>query len=469
MDNYLKFVEYRETYSSFVYSGFEYNVKNNILNIKYNFEILGLCSFSPTWQFPLSESFNVKDNKDIIENCVFNLGMIELLSYWKLTCSPKILIKCAKLSDEQIKWWKKLYINGLGEFLYTNNIYPKLKYVNDYTVITDKNENLVDIVNMGASIYKVSDKNIDLKGNLIPVGGGKDSIVSMEILSQIKNENMVYIVNPRGASKKSSKIAGYNKIYAPKRVLDTNMLDLNKKGFLNGHTPFSAILAFSAYLSAIVTNKKYIVLSNESSANEPTVSGTKVNHQYSKSIEFENDVRSYFKNYILSGGPEYFSLLRILNEWQIAKIFCQYPKYFKEFKSCNVGSKQDVWCENCAKCLYVYILLAAFLDQDTLKEIFTTDMLDNYELKEIFEGLVYPDYNKPFECVGTKEEVNLCLNTILKKYSSQNKELPCLLKNYTKISEEEYTVLLNKISNSWNEENNVIYEYKKLVKEYLEI
>jgi hypothetical protein len=66
---------------------------------------------------------------------------------------------------------------------------------------------------------------------------------------------------------------------------------------LNGHTPFNALLAFLTYLVAYLGNKKYIVLSNESSANESNVRGLKVNHQYSKSFEFENDFNEYTKKY----------------------------------------------------------------------------------------------------------------------------------------------------------------------------
>lgn len=468
MDNYLKFIEYREAYPSFVYHGFEYSIEQDVLKIQYNFEIPNLSTFSPTWEFALTNDFNIQDKKELVENCIFNLGMIELLSYWKLTCSPSIIVKCAKLSEKQISWWKKLYINGLGEFFYYNQIFEHLNYVNEDTVRLETKENLLNIDCDCVKEYELYNENIELHGNMIPVGGGKDSVVTLEIMNGMKSENTVYIVNPRGASKSTAAIAGYTDIYAPKRAMDNKLFELNSAGFLNGHTPFSAMLAFSSYLSAIVIGKKYILLSNESSANEPSVSGTNVNHQYSKSVEFENDVRLYFNEYMSPNGPEYYSLLRPLNEWQIAKIFCMYPKYFKLFKSCNVGSKQDIWCENCAKCLYVYILLSAFLEKEQLNQIFKTDLLDNMALKEIFDGLVYEDINKPFECVGTKEEVNLCLNIILRKHYLASKDVPVLLKEYTLLDEKEYNELLNKISNAWNEENNVSEEYIKLIRMCLE-
>ena len=68
------------------------------------------------------------------------------------------------------------------------------------------------------------------------------------------------------------------------------MLQLNSEGYINGHTPFSAIVAFSSVLTAALNGQKYITLSNENSANESTVKDSKVNHQYSKSYEFELDL-----------------------------------------------------------------------------------------------------------------------------------------------------------------------------------
>ena len=79
------------------------------------------------------------------------------------------------------------------------------------------------------------------------------------------------------------------------------------------------------------------------------------------------------------------------------------------FQSCNLGSKTDTWCADCAKCLYVYILLSAFLDDETLVKIFGKNMLDCEKYEDMFDGLVLDGKDKPFECVGTKSEVRLSL------------------------------------------------------------
>lgn len=456
MDNLDKFILFREKYPEFIYHSFNIEEKEDEIKVEYFFEIVGLSEFHPTWIFKKTKSFNIENvGKHFFENLVFNLGMVELVSYWKITCSPKVNIQVGHLNDEQIAWWKKLYLNGLGEFLYTNGI---------YTYLQNNNIDLMKIICQNKA--KMSFKStLSLEGNLIPVGGGKDSVVTLELLKSMKKDNTCYIVNPRGASTSTAELAGYTEIYAPKRTLDVNMLELNKQGFLNGHTPFSAILAFSSYISAVILSKKYIILSNEASANEPNVKGTNINHQYSKSLEFENDFREYANKYLCENGPEYFSLLRPWSEWQIVREFAKYEKYFTQFKSCNVGSKQDVWCEKCPKCLYVYIMLSAFLNEDKIKNIFATNLLDNIQLKEIFSGLIKDNIDKPFECVGMKEEINLSLNMYIRRLKIEEKNIPVLLQDYDLLDEGEYLDLLKEYSSKYITENNLNDVFTKFLKE----
>lgn len=450
-----KFNELRSKYPIFEYTSYEIIETTTSYEISYNFSVPNLTTFKPTWSFPKKQGITLSETeRQLFEKVIFNLGMVEVVSYLKATCSPTLVVKAGRLNKEQVEWFKKLYINGLGEFFYRNNLVKAMDIDTFLNIEVDSDkEQFLEI-----------DSN--LKGNLVPVGGGKDSSVSLEILKGM--DNTCYIVNPRGASRDSAIVAGYDatKQATPKRTIDKNLLELNKQGFLNGHTPFSAILAFSAYAQAILLRRKNIVLSNEASANEANVAGTNINHQYSKSIEFENDFREYVKKHICKNGPNYFSLLRPLSEWQIVRAFTKSDKYFEVFKSCNVGSKQDIWCENCPKCLYVYIMLSAFLNQEDISKIFKTDMLDNESLRDIFNGLVYPDYDKPFECVGTKEEINLSLNMIVARYNKEGRELPLLLKDF-RPNIENLDKEIEKAKNHWNEENNLDEEFEKAVREYI--
>lgn len=449
-----KFESLRQKYPIFEYNSYDICETENSFEISYSFAVPGLTEFEPTWSFPKMKGKVLDEaSRQVFENAIFNLGMVEVVSYLKATCSPTLVVKCGSLNSEQIAWYKKLYINGLGEFFYRNNI---VEAMNIDTFLDIKVEN--------SNSEKVA-LTQELGGNLVPVGGGKDSSLSLEVLKDM--DNMCYIVNPRGASRDSAIVGGYEgKIYAPRRTLDGRLLELNKQGFLNGHTPFSAILAFSSYASAILLGRKHIVLSNEASANEANVSGTNINHQYSKSIEFENDFREYVYKFICENGPNYFSLLRPLTEWQIVKAFTKSNKYYEVFKSCNVGSKQDIWCENCPKCLYVYIMVKAFLSDDDMNRIFKTDMLDNEDLRDIFNGLVYPDYDKPFECVGTKDEINLSLNMIVAKYNREKKPLPVLLRDF-KPNLYNLELVMAEEAFKWNSDNNLPEEFEKTLREYI--
>ncbi len=454
-----KFLEFRKNYPVFEYNSYEIIEKDDKYEVIFNFNIPGLTEFSPRWEFPKTNKNLSKEEYIVFEKAIFNLGMVEVVSYLKCVCSPTLIVNAGYIDKSQIEWYKKLYINGLGEFFYVNGIKEAMNI-----------DTFLNIECNAKEEKNVVESALNLSGNLIPVGGGKDSAVTLEVLAESKLNNTPFVINPKGASLGCIKIAGYDNAtcYFPRRFLDKRLIELNSKGYLNGHTPFSAIVAFSSYISAILLGRKYITLSNEDSANEVNVVGTNINHQYSKSVEFENDFRWYYKNYICTNGPEYFSLLRPISEWQIVKGFTKSPKYYEVFKSCNVGSKGEVWkwCESCPKCLYVYIMLRAFLNDSDMEKIFKTDMLDNEELKDIFNGLVYPDVDKPFECVGTKDEINLSLDIIVEKYMKKGKKLPLLLKDYVP----NFSTLeerINEKTNKWNKENNLPEEYAEKLKEYI--
>ncbi|MBE5820529.1 MAG: hypothetical protein E7310_06960 [Clostridiales bacterium] len=204
------------------------------------------------------------------------------------------------------------------------------------------------------------------------------------------------LIGGKQPSVETAKVAGYeDKIIYVTRKIDKELLELNKEGYLNGHTPFSALLAFLSYLIAYLTNKKYITLSNESSANESNVEGENINHQYSKTFEFEQDFRKYVEEY-LHTESEYLSLLRPLNELQIAKLFSENEQYHDIFRSCNEGSKKTPWewCCNCPKCLFVYIILSPFLYKEKLVKIFKEDLFEKESLKKTFIELIRTWRNK---------------------------------------------------------------------------
>lgn len=410
-----KFLQLREQFPFLAFEKQEFSLTSAGLAIRYSFNLSGKVSFHPELFFP-RKTFFLKDEElsGKLDAIIFNIGMIELISYWKAACSPKLIIRPFILSDAQAGWWKKLYYHGLGEFFYLNGI-------------STSYDDFMEVENTSEISLILQDYKLD-NSLLIPVGGGKDSAVTLELLSSLP-DSIPLIMNPRGASLNTiaAKGFGMNGYLEVRRTIDPELLRLNDLGFLNGHTPFSALLAFVTVLAAILTGHRHIALSNESSANESTIEGTDINHQYSKSFAFESDFRDYIRNWI-SGEINYFSFLRPLGELQIAALFSHFRQYHPVFRSCNAGSKTDTWCGACAKCLFTCIILSPFLTQDELIRIFGKDLLDDYSLKPLFDQLSGIADEKPFDCVGTVKEVNLALcETIrLRKTST----LPALLAYY---------------------------------------
>ncbi len=404
--------ELREKFDNISYNSFICKENQDDLEISYFYQ-LGEYDFTHKINIPKKKFFNLNNlkEKDVF---LFNLGLVELISYYKLACPKRVILRAGNLDEEQKEFWKKLFYKGLGEFRFVNNI--DIPY-----------EDFVTFENATKLQFRKSQQD-KFFGNLVPIGGGKDSIVTIELLKAQKESNTCFIVNPRGATIDTVNVAGYSMEDTVEvlRKIDPLLIKLNGEGFLNGHVPFSASLAFLGIFCALLSEKEYVVLSNESSANEATDEETGANHQYSKSLEFELDFVKYVEKYINS-HIKYFSLLRGMRELDIAKKFAEYKQYHKIFRSCNVGSKNggNEWCGKCPKCLFVYIILAPFIEKDELIDIFGRDLLDDLELKKYFDELTGKEKTKPFECVGTREEVNEAISMIKEKYKDN---LPALLK-----------------------------------------
>lgn len=453
MDKSLEFDKFRSEYKEFYYNSFSLTEDGDAIFLEYDFEIPGLTNFNPKIKI-LKKNMNFKSIDTVYaKNMAFNIGMIELISYWKCCCSPKIIVKCGFLDNNQINFWKKIYFYGLGELFFTNNIKTDIEsFVNIECLKNDNEFN-----------YKVIEDESD--GYIVPIGGGKDSVVTLETLKINKNRDFALIINPKPVTRKCAEIAGLadNNIIEVYRSIDKRLIDLNSKGFINGHTPFSAMLAFVSYFVAYLLSKKYIALSNENSANESNVVGEKINHQYSKSFEFECDFENYASNY-LKAPVKYFSFLRPLNELQIAKIFSKHEKYHLTFKSCNVGSKEKdwIWCCNCAKCLFAYIILSPFLYKTKLVNIFGEDLFEKESLLETFIELTGNGKTKPFDCVGTYEEVNFAISKTIENLEKSNADLPILLKYYK--NNFGLVDMSEDITKRFNEENNLTEKQSDMIR-----
>lgn len=415
---------FRQMFPEFVYESFCYDLQDDGLHLSFLFRLNDKISFEPTAFIPSRPFLHPERlSKATLDTLVFHMGMIELISYWKCVCPPRVTVKPYSLTAEQVAFWKKLYYNGLGEFFYTNNI-----VASEEDFMTLRGVGSAPAPNLDKeNLFSGSDEGI----HIVPIGGGKDSVVTLEILREAEHP-LPMIMNPRGATVGCIEKAGYSldDVIVVKRTIHPRLLELNKNGCLNGHTPFSAMLAFYTLLVSTLTGTRpHVALSNENSANESTVVGTSVNHQYSKSLEFEDDFRRYVATYI-SKEFDYYSFLRPLSELQIAMLFARNERYFDVFKSCNVGSKTDIWCGHCAKCLFAYIILSPFISPTRLNAIFGKNMLDDSTMQLEFDQLHGLADTKPFECVGTVAEVNAALSMTLKRWYRDADMLPALLRDF---------------------------------------
>lgn len=422
--NHNKFIQLRQNHPEMIVHLPQYKLVDNKLIINYLFEFPDKFSFSPksTITFPTSKKIHFPLH-DVMIEFLAALAMVESISYWKTVCPPKIVTKGFALSSSIELWWKKLFFHGLGEFFYTNGI---------------NTSELCDLI----SIYPKSEQEpssihipfFNEHEVIVPIGGGKDSVVTLELLLKDQYSIVPLIINPRVATIKCIEAAGFTRadIIEIDRKIDPLLLELNAKDYLNGHTPFSAMLAFYSSLSACIAGIKFVALSNESSANESTVLGQDINHQYSKSFEFESDFRQYLNDYLIR-DIEYFSFLRPISELQIAGFFSSYIKYHSVFKSCNVGSKKDEWCGSCPKCLFTAVILSPFMSIDAIEKIFGKDILNDTSLIGFLDELCGNSPVKPFECVGTIDEVNLALSVAI-KYNVK-KDLPKLFQHYINTKE----------------------------------
>ena len=372
------------------------------ITLRFDFSIDGLCEFHPVTVINI-RNLTLRNPFDgpLAHDLIFSLGLVELVSYWKCVCSPEIIVHCGHLSSEEITWWKRLWFHGLGEFFYRNEIETTF---HDFAQVRCEQTNTV---HHSGTIFRSGALS------LVPVGGGKDSCVTLHLLGQMKRKLMGFTVNNQPARDETFKAAGHGpqQLLRTHRYIDPALLALNTAGYWNGHTPFSAIVAFLGLFSAYLIGADELVLSNEASANEASVPGTEVNHQYSKSYAFERDMNDYIQQRF--GLPVcYFSLLRPFHELQIAKQFAALPQYHFAFKSCNAGSKRNIWCCRCAKCLFVYLMLAPFLLEGQMVEIFGKNLLKSPYLTEDLQALLGYRHEKPFECVGTIDEARAAFDLL---------------------------------------------------------
>ncbi len=346
---------------------------------------------------------------ELIDRWLQSLHLAFGMSYWKLYCPAKMVLSAGySLSEEQARFWTTIYTKGLGEFFYRNQI--------DFRGLVNVPSDVL-IGRARPITYPRRDRV------LLPIGGGKDSMVSADLLKAAG-------ISVRPFFKGSSRVQeGVLKFFSEPKLtvdgkLDPRMIERAKSGeAYNGHVPISIIWSFVAGFVATLCDYAWVAFSNEASASEGSVEylGVEVNHQWSKSVEAERMAREYIHRYITPNVTT-FSLLRPLHELAIAKLFARSPQYLGSVSSCNrnfvVSTAQPeregkaYWCGTCPKCAFVFALLAPFIPKDQLVDAIGKNLFGDASLADLYRELLGVKGIKPFECVGTPDETRLAFHLV---------------------------------------------------------
>lgn len=379
-------------FKEFIFEDYRYDPASNALELVYRFldgprfEERLIFDFPPQPLSPTAETV-----LDRIFRLVFLMSGV---SYYKAFVPEYLCCAAFPLDAETADFLQCFYEKGLAEFAWKNRI-----SLNGHCRFHSE------------PVNPSSPLAIDLpRRTCVPVGGGKDSIVTLECLKRSGEDLVLFSLGDAEPIAACMAAASLPFIRVHRR-LDPALFKLNEQGALNGHVPITGILSAIALACAVLAGFDTIAMSNEHSASAPNLifDGQSINHQFSKSLEFEADLADYVARCI-TPSIAYFSLLRPLAEIEIARRFAQYPQYFDIFRSCNTAFRQSPaergrhWCRNCPKCRFVFLALAPFVDKDPLIGIFGRNLLDDETQAEGFAELCGLREHKPFECVGEIHE-----------------------------------------------------------------
>jgi hypothetical protein len=379
----------KQPYSSFRFESYVFDEIAKTLRLTYSLDQQVFFTEEILFAFDYAPFIN----RDALDRAFWGLFTMAGISYFKTCMPPQMVFSSGKLNEKQKGFFERTYLNGLGQFFFENDIDPTGKI--SFPAVIGKASTSVEIQ--------------DLKGSLVAFGGGKDSITTCAILKQNGTEFETWTVGDYDFFEPALKEleTTHRKII---RKLSPNLFTLNGQGAYNGHIPITAVNSFIGICAAILLGRKHVIFSNESSSREENTAhhGLSINHQYSKTLDFEKDFQSYIKEFI-SPSLSYFSFLRPLSELKISEIFCEnfFDQYRHKFSSCNLNFKINkshknlAWCGECAKCASTFGLFSPFLPKEKLVALFNgKDLFADPTLRETYNSLLGISGIKPFECVG---------------------------------------------------------------------
>ena len=327
------------------------------------------------------------------------LHLIAGISYFNAAVPREIRIDGYAIDAATAALLETVYLNGLGEFAYRNglDLRGKIRFPADAAAET------------AAPAQR-------LRGEaLVAIGGGKDSLVSIEALRRAGVAETVTWIGGSQLIAACAERTGLPTLNI-QRALAPELFEYNRQGAWNGHIPVTAVNSAILVLAALLRGAGQVVFSNEHSASYGSMivaadgSGTnEVNHQWSKGWAFEQAFGEHVERFV-AADLHYYSLLRPLSELAVARQFARTDRYDAYFSSCNrnfhiLGERPaNRWCGVCPKCHFVFLALAPFMPKLRLLGIFGRNLLDDESQAGGFDALLEFHDHKPFECVGEGRE-----------------------------------------------------------------
>ncbi|WP_299192144.1 hypothetical protein [uncultured Erythrobacter sp.] len=410
----------------FRFGGFTLSAEAGTLDLHYAFE--GGPEFTERLDFHTSFADLPSETLAAVELAAALLSAVAGVSYYKLFAPKRLDFGGLALSAEARAFVADTYRWGLAEFAHRNEL-----------TLGDR----LNFTGGGAVADASSPAPIPSDKSLVLIGGGKDSLVSLAAMQAAGEDFALFAVNPRGPMTGAAEVAGKPLIKVT-RSLDPLLFEWNEKpGTFNGHVPITAIVSLIAVIAALVHGYGNVILSNERSADEPTLIGAEgeVNHQFSKSTAFEEDFAALIAREV---HPDlaYFSLLRPLSEPHIARTFAKRDDFDTVFTSCNrafaLRDRPDaLWCGDCAKCRFTFLLLAPAMSPERLLGIFPANLLDDPAQEAGYRDLMGIGLHKPWDCVGEERESALTLALLARDPVWQDTAIVRKLAAELQVSDEE--------------------------------
>lgn len=346
--------------------------------------------------FPDAPSHLPADRKLALQHALSTLHLIAGISYYKAAVPPAIHIDGAGIDIDTAAMLDEIYLHGLGEFAHQNGL--------------DLRERIAFPAARNEARRTLATA-LDLpRRTLVPIGGGKDSLVTVELLRQCGEPTTAVWVGSSALIQATAERSGLPMLNV-KREISPLLFEMNRNGAWNGHIPVTAINSAILSCAAILYGFDAIAFSNERSASSANlvVDGFAINHQWSKGLRFEEIFGTHLRTHV-AANLHYFSALRSFSELAVTSRFAKLEQYHSVFSSCNRNFKilgdrpASRWCGECPKCHFVFLALAPFLPKARLVSIFGRNLLDNPNLTGAFDALLEVDAHKPFECVGEGRE-----------------------------------------------------------------